>query len=969
MGYPFSLFAAASRLLSPPLGTRRALSGGLSLALTVLLWAEAAQAGSPVPKKASEPVEEKGDSGNLTLSGLITQGRAAFEAQDFARAEKLLDQLVADYGENAEAAPFVEECLPLLAMCKVKRGVFDEAAELIERSLKNPKLPAPVREELSFWQAICQLRTGKTAESQEQFGAYFADTTHDRTRRYEAFLLFGSGYIQLGDYTAAADFFAEQIPKLPPDQKEVAGRARVLLLHSFIEAGRGEEAVALVRASFPELAGMTQVVSFQLLTLRLGAKFLEEEKWYEAITCLNRLWPRGRLLAHQHARQAEWQARRDLLKKEGAKREALVFQIDGILARISRELGQFEKIESYDAARELRLAQAFMGLDRWREAASILEVAVSTLEPDKILKQAARSELESWQQVASWDKVLAATERWQERYAIAGDRKDPELPAVLLARAEALHGLNRTEEAERQYGALAHGFPKSPLAARAFFMGGICQMELERPEAAVITFGKMPERFPKTPLLEDALYWEGMALTFQKRWAEARELLASWQEKYPDGKYAGDTAFERARCLHNQLQHEAAAAEFKAFRKSFPDSGHAPEALLLLGESLMASGEMEAGMKTLEEVPEAEDRLFEEARFRIGEGLRKLEKFQEERDHFAEFIASRPRSLRLAEAVLYQGRAAAKLGQAEEARALYWSTLEKLGDDPANEGVEDLLLATRRLYPGADGGRELLFKLDNLQRSARAAGHKTLAARALWARGNLLREASPAEARVAFVQLGDLLDPARHHPRLLADCADARRESGAPRTARDLYLALRKWHPRAVEKDRSSYGLGMLCLAEGKKEEAMSWFEKCAGETAGGPCGGEALLERALLLREAGKTTDARDLLEKVTGSRLSTNAQKARALLELGRCALAANQAERALRHFERCCLSGAHYRDIAVQAWLARGQVLEAMRQPEAAADIFRQMLAKRELAVLPPAAEARERLKTLTGEGGPP
>ena len=27
---------------------------------------------------------------------------------------------------------------------------------------------------------------------------------------------------------------------------------------------------------------------------------------------------------------------------------------------------QFEKIESYDAARQLRLAQAFMGLQRWR---------------------------------------------------------------------------------------------------------------------------------------------------------------------------------------------------------------------------------------------------------------------------------------------------------------------------------------------------------------------------------------------------------------------------------------------------------------------------------------------------------------------------------------------------------------------------------------------------------------------------
>lgn len=911
----------------------------------------------------SKPAAPETAPGNLTASGLIREGRAAFDAQDFARAEKLLDQLVADYGENPDVAPYVDECRPLLAMCKVKRGVFDEAESLIGQSLKNPKLPAPAREELSFWRGICLLRTGKTADSQEQFGAYYADASHDRTRRYEAFLLFGTGYIQLEDYTAAADFFADQIPKLPIDQKEVAGRAGVLLLHSLIMADRDAEALELVRASFTTLDRMTQVVSFQLLTLQLGAKFLEEEKWYDAITCLNRLWARERLLDHQHARQAEWQARRDLLKKEGAKREALVYQIDGILTRIARELEQFEKIPSYDAARVLRLAQAFMGLDRWREAASILDVAVDTLDPDKLVKQAARTELESWEQISSWEKVLASADRWQDRFA-GDDRADPELPAVLLARAEALHGLNRTEEAERQYGALAHEFPKNGLAARAYFMGGICQMELDRPEAAVITFREMPEKFGKTPMLEDALYWQAMALTFQKQWADARDLLGSWQKKYPDGKYAGDAAFERARCLHNQLRHEAAAGEFRAFLKNFPDSAHAAEAGLLLGESLMASGEMEDGMSTLAGVPESGARLFEEAQFKIGEGWRRLGKPQQERDHFAELIASRPRSLRLAEAVLFQGRAAAKLGHAEEARELYWSTLQTLGDDPANEGVEDLLLATRRLYPGADGMRDLLFKLDNLQREARAAGRKTIALRALWAQGNLLRDSSPDEARTAFMQLGDLLDPAVHHPRILADCADARREAGAPRTAADLYLALRKWHPRAVEKERSSYGLGMLALAAGKKDEALRWFEKCGQEAVGGTCGGEALLERAVLLRGEGKAADAINLLQKVTGGRMSTNGQKARALLELGRCALAANQPEAALLHFERCCLSGAHYRESAAPAWLERGRILEAQNKPDAAADVFRAMLAKRELASLPDAAEARERLKILTG-----
>ena len=278
--------------------------------------------------------------------------------------------------------------------------------------------------------------------------------------------------------------------------------------------------------------------------------------------------------------------------------------------------------------------------------------------------------------------------------------------------------------------------------------------------------------------------------------------------------------------------------------------------------------------------------------------------------------------------------------------------------------MEDLLLATRRLYPGGGGIVRLVEKLDALHREARAAGKKTMAVRALWARGHLLRESSPEQARVVFMQLGDLLDPAIHHPRLLADCADARREAGAPRTARDLYEALRKWHPRAIEKERSSYGLGMLSLTEGKKDEALMWFERCGNEAVGGTAAGDARIEQAILLRANGKTEDAIDLLEKVTSSRLSQHRQKARALLELGRSALARRDPISAAKHFERCYLSGAKFKEYAAPAWLEHGMVLESQQKPEAAVPVYQALLAKRDFAALPAAAQARERLKTITG-----
>ena len=203
------------------------LSGKLSVSAAFLLGFAGiafAQKQNPAPAPASA----KEAPSDLTAPELLKEGRAAFDAQDFPRAEKHFEQLLADYGENPEVAPLADECRPMLAMCKVKAKAFDDAVALIEASLKQPKLPAAAREELQFWRGICLLQTGEIMPAQEQFGEYYANEKHDRTRRFEAFLLFGTGYIQLEDYGGAADFFSDQIPKLPPDQTEVAGRATVL---------------------------------------------------------------------------------------------------------------------------------------------------------------------------------------------------------------------------------------------------------------------------------------------------------------------------------------------------------------------------------------------------------------------------------------------------------------------------------------------------------------------------------------------------------------------------------------------------------------------------------------------------------------------------------------------------------------------------------------------------------------------
>jgi len=913
-------------------------------------------------KPAAPPLGKKEGAADLTPAELIKAGRAAFEAQDFAKAEQHFDQLIADYGENAEVAALVDECRPLLAMCKVKAKAFDDAVTLIDASLKLPKLPEAAREELQFWRGICLLQTGEVMTAQEQFGEYYANEKNDRTRRYEAFLLFGTGYIQLDDFEGAADFFSDQIPKLPPDQTEVAGRATVLLLHSLMEAGKLKEAVQLVRRTFPKLDGLTQIVSFQLLTLSLGARCLEEEKYYDAITCLNRLWPRERLLQHQQTKLDAAKQRRELLRKEGAKREALVFQTDGIITRIERELAGFTKIESYDAALKLRLAQAFIGLERWREAGMILDDAVATLEPDPTVEQAAVTAVECWQQTGDWERVIASADRYLSIYA--EHRRGDHLPQILTAKGEGLRSGEKYVEAEKEFGDVANDWPQHPLAPRAMLLAGICQLERGRSDIALTAFEALRRRFKKGPLHEDAMFWEGMALSLERKYEAARERLALSLDAYPKGRYAAAAAFERARCLHNQMKHREAAPEFRVWLKKFPGDRQENEARLLLAESLMADGEMDAGLKVLREIPRDAERLWEEAQFKEGEALRKLGRGEQAREFYERYIKENPRSRRLAEAAMWQAREVQKLGQPQAARDLVWSTLEKHGDDPKAEGVEDLLDGMAKLYRGEDETRRMYLLLEEKAAAAKKAERRTLALRLAWAEGNALRVSSPVRARTAYYNLAPLIDPAIHHPRIIADAADALRAGNDHRRAQQMYLDLRKWQPRAIERERASFGLGMIAAAAGDKVKALEWFDRCVAESLTGAAGNDAQLERAALLRDMKKPKEAVEALTAVTTNRLATSQQKARALLALGYLAVEANDFALAARHFQRCYLSGAKWKDTAAEAWLQHGKVLEKLNEAAKAASTYKEMLAKKDLASLPPASEARERLAKLEG-----
>ena len=144
--------------------------------------------------------------------------------------------------------------------------------------------------------------------------------------------------------------------------------------------------------------------------------------------------------------------------------------------------------------------------------------------------------------------------------------------------------------------------------------------------------------------------------------------------------------------------------------------------------------------------------------------------------------------------------------------------------------MEDIILALPKVYPGDEGRTELHKRLDE---AANNPERTTLALRAKWAKASLITKQQPEPARELLLSARPLLDVREHSAQIAADIADALRESRQLPAAKELYIELRKWHPRAMEKDRAYYGLGMIALEERQEAEAMKWFARFEKETLG----------------------------------------------------------------------------------------------------------------------------------------
>ncbi len=914
--------------------------------------------------------QKAADKPDLTADELAVNASSLYAQGKFGEAAQMYRKFVTDFGSAGDAQAIIRQMRYPLAMCLLRLQRFSEAREAIREALASePPIEMAHSQDLLFWRAICEMQESKgeqARETLEQFVALFpAGSERQATfvQQYpaiqkvsEARLLIGTCLILDRKNRDAAEYFSRVKQGLVPINR---GRATVLQLHALLEAGEDDEAMEVVTEEFPRMGDLIQLVTFQTLIHELGTRYLERNEARKAIVCLQRVWSAVRLLKHQKARLEDLESKLQAVEADPRGDPYAKLLYAQMIAKVKREVENFVKIESFDAAVRLRLAAAYQAMQRYRESALIMEEMLKEMPADRIVESASINLVQCWSAIECWANVIEAAKIFLERFP-----RSESVPLILYMQGIAEQRSGDYSEAIALFDAIAAKHNSSDYAPRAKFMKAFSLLQSEQHKAAVSEFEQFEQRYPRHELAQDALYWRGMGYSLDGQFGRCRQLMDDYIDTYKAGRHRSTAVFRKAYCAQQSKDYQTSIEELSAFLSNHPGAEECNEARILLGDALMSQGRMDEGLSAFQGISGEDARLYAEGVFKIGKAYKLMEEFDKLRDQMAEFSARYPRSPRVAEAIFWMGWAYRQQGMPEKAREVYWEAICQYGNDAAIRSADDLFPALSKLYKGDDEQAVFSARLGNLCVEAERTGKITLATRASWARAVALKSKEPARAGNDLVEISQRLNVQTDNPLLLADCADALLAAGKETEAEKMFRDLVKWNPRASQKDRALAALGRIEMQRGNANAALEQFDRFEREVIGSRLFGEVMLARAELLQMSGRMTEAREALERLLANEYALGQEKAEALYVIGEIYMNESRPDLAIPYFQRLYVMHGRWRDWVAKAYYRSGEAFEKLNDQLSARRTYQELSEREDLAGFEEARRARGRLDLLGG-----
>ena len=906
-------------------------------------------------KKETNPGAVEG----FTADEAFDKARRAFNEKNYEQAAAIYSQFRKDFGKSEEAKNALRNSAYELAICFTTLQRFSEAIDAIQEALAiSPPLPRDQRQDLQFWLGVSYLQIKDHARARDALQKFIADSDPKQkmatTRAHDANILIGTAWIAEGRFREAANHFQNVASSLPA---EYQSRIKVLQLHALTEAGDYKNAMDFLRKESVRLNEITQLISFQMLTLKLGNVFLEQGEYRNAISCLQLVWPFQKLLTHQEDRLAGLNIK--LSEVSGDSFHSL--QLKKQIRDVGDELEKFRKTEGFDSSLRFRLANAYLQMKRYREAALIMEKMVADLPKDKTTEQASLNVIRCWNALEAWPKSASAAQVFIQSFP-----SSPLVPEALLLQAEAYQASLEYEKAASAFESLAKRFPSAEATPRARFMQAFTLLQSEKNQESAEILTDFLSKYPKHHLADDAAYWIGMSWSFDKQFEKCRTAMDDYLKSNPKGRYRGAATYRKAYCAQQMDKYGTAIDELHEYLERFPGEPENNEARVLLGNALMNEGFMDDAFSVFRAIPSTDKKLYEEAVFRTAEGLKAMEQYDKFRALMQEFIAKNPQSPRIAEAIGHLGWYFRQKDQPEKALEIYWKAILDHGNNPEIVSVDDLISSLSRMYKGPEKSNAYLAKLRDLTADAQKRDQKTLATRLLHAQGQALKKSEPAKARALFLEANKLAVVQSTNSALLLDFATALAETGKDKESAELLRETLRWNPKALQKDRILAALGQHELKKGNEKAALDYFARFEKETLGSVIFGQTMLAQAQILDKRNNDKEAHRVLEAVLTNPTSSGQEKAEALCMIGEIYMSAGKPNLAIPYFQRVYVMHKRWKPWVAKAYLRSGEAFEKLQDAASARRTYQELTSDSEFSEFSETARAKQRLEALNVSG---
>lgn len=142
-------------------------------------------------------------------------------------------------------------------------------------------------------------------------------------------------------------------------------------------------------------------------------------------------------------------------------------------------MGRIQKTEDFDSALQFRLAMAYLRMERYREAALIMENMVAALPPNALHEQASLNGIRCWNALGNQPKSIASAQAFATQFP-----NSQFLPQVLFMQGEAYRTALEFEKAVEVFAELAEKFPKDDFTSRARFLKAFALLQAEKTRKA-----------------------------------------------------------------------------------------------------------------------------------------------------------------------------------------------------------------------------------------------------------------------------------------------------------------------------------------------------------------------------------------------------------------------------------------------------------------------------------------------------